>query len=408
MSWNVVTGDLADGTAQFVTALESQLTAHPAWEFVENVTETYDQEVTGGTYAAETFTIRVWKCLGTVNSLGQDFFAAIITIQTFTPTGTDPLVGYGGDRGDVMLMVFEQYDAAENRHIRPAGLYWAFGNPTFTLDPTTKSVRGNEAFHFFKSKISDDGLSWGRWGNWPQPIATVPANLNDTSFNDASGFAILYGASTSNDPGFTPPTGATTLRTRVTNDGIFASAEQELEFGTFRHYQTYAGLGDDSARPAPLQSPFPLVFTPVIGPGDTTGVVSQSRFPEASSAVTLSAPPTGTMNFNDSGLRPATAATDRTGWPYPALTPYVFAHAGLQSMSVAIGPRSGSTRISWDPGIRLPGIYHASTGGAGTSGFAQFDTILSPEGNTCIIIANDYPGSEGSSTDWFAIDTEIE
>lgn len=408
MSWNVFTGNLADGTAPFVGALETQLTAHPAWEFVENVTETYDQEVTGGTYAAETFTIRIWKNLGTLNRAGQDFFVAIITIETFTPTGTDPLVGYGGDRGDVMLLAFEQYDSIEKQHIRPVGYNWSVGNPSFTLDPTTKSVRGDEAFHFFRSKISGDGLSWGRWGYWPRPIAEVPANLNDTSFNDASGYGMMYGAYTSDDPGFTPPTGATTLRTRVTNDGIFSTAVQELDFGTLRHYQMYAGLGDDSARPEALQSPFPLILTPVIGPGDSTGMIAQSRFPEASSAVTLTEPPRGTANFNDSGLRPATTAIDRSGWPYPALTPYVFAHLGIQSMSIAIGPRSGSTRISWDAGIRIPGVYVASTSGNGTSGFEQFDTILSPEGNTCIIIANEHPSNEGSSTDWFAIDTELE
>lgn len=55
----------ASPTTALITAIEGELTAHPAWDYVEEVTE-------GG------FTSRVWKCLGTLNGWGEDFYVALM------------------------------------------------------------------------------------------------------------------------------------------------------------------------------------------------------------------------------------------------------------------------------------------------------------------------------------------
>lgn len=72
-----------------LTQLETMLTDHPAWEFVEEVVE--------GTY-----TERIWKCLGTLNSTGVDFFVCFMRLTT--GIATNP----------ILVKLAEQYDAGTN------------------------------------------------------------------------------------------------------------------------------------------------------------------------------------------------------------------------------------------------------------------------------------------------------
>lgn len=406
MSWTVFTENLAAGTAPFVAAIEEQLTAHPAWEFVEEIEEYTDQEFSTGVYFHYyTITLRIWKCLGTVNSLGQDYFIALQTTTTFSQYGEPQVidVGWTTDEGLIWLFGFEQYDATEKKHIRPVGFNYGYDNPElFVPDATDHSVRGDLAFHFVQSQISEDGLTWGDWTSWGKDIATAPPNLNDNTPFDMSYSYLISGASTSDDPESIPAVGSATMHIRVSNDGLFIRCRTEGEWSVNLNY-IYCGLGDESARPAELQGGFPLVFTDYLAPGFQAQPISQSRYPEAA-LIPQSEPPTGVVGSYDSYMRPTSDATSRLDFPYPVLEPYVFVQLSLTTQGEAVNPYSAYGAISGDPGIRLPGLYNASNGGGGH--WVSEDTINSPEGHTCILFATD--DTPGSSTYWIAVDTEID
>lgn len=103
-------------STDFVSLIEAQLTAHPAWEFVE-------------TYVGVAYTSQIWKCLGLYNSWGQDFYVAI-SIQTST-LGT----------GTIYLDAYEQYNVTTHLGIR------GVPNPGSTLTPTADgSAYGNTGY----------------------------------------------------------------------------------------------------------------------------------------------------------------------------------------------------------------------------------------------------------------------
>lgn len=66
----------ATPTTVLFTQLTTMLTDHPAWEFVEEYTES-------------TSTLTVWKCLGTLNSTGEDFFVCFS--RTTSTIGTSAI-----------------------------------------------------------------------------------------------------------------------------------------------------------------------------------------------------------------------------------------------------------------------------------------------------------------------------
>ncbi len=80
----VVTSSATPSTA-LMTAIEAELTTHTAWDYVE-------ERVSGS------YTFRVWKCLGTYNSHGSDFYIALY--RTTSGIGTS----------GVSAVAFEGYD----------------------------------------------------------------------------------------------------------------------------------------------------------------------------------------------------------------------------------------------------------------------------------------------------------
>lgn len=405
MSWTVFTADFDGGMVPFRVAIEGALVAHPAWEFVDEVTEYYDQEVSGGTYHQQTITIRVYRNLGTLNSLGEDFYIGLITANTFYPLDTDPEVGYTSDYGELLFVAFEDYILAEQKMVRPIGYSWN-GDPSggVTFEPTYKSIRGDQAFHFVQSQISDDGLTWGDFTSWNKPIETVPANLNNNSVSSVLLYGSIYGGYISDDPGSTPPAGAATLRIRVSNDGLFIRAEMQGAWSNQAGH-VYVGLGDESKRPEPLQTGFPLVISNYIDMGNqSSGYLHLGRFPEAGDG--YSDIPGGKMGEYESSMQALFGATTRADYWYPGLTPYAFTPMAIKAFGEAVTPKSGWGSITADLGIILPGLYNAADRNGGF--WQQEDTITGPDGRTYHFFSSDYPGNEDDYSYWYVIDKDLD
>lgn len=95
MSWNVLTNPDAVNSAYGVQdAIRPVIDAHPAWEFVETVLGT-------GTRRAD-----VYRCLGTANGFGNDFYV----ISVASATGT----------ANFSFSMGEAYDGTNKRLVRPA------------------------------------------------------------------------------------------------------------------------------------------------------------------------------------------------------------------------------------------------------------------------------------------------
>jgi len=94
----------ATPSTELVTLIEAQLTAHAAWEFVE-------ETVSGNS------TIRVWRNLGLLNDFGTDFYLAIFRLTASIGTS------------NVYFSVGEEYSTVTHQVTR------AVGNPASTVTP---------------------------------------------------------------------------------------------------------------------------------------------------------------------------------------------------------------------------------------------------------------------------------
>lgn len=82
-----------------ITFIETGLTAHAGWAFVEATTFTH---------AGQSKTARVWKCLGTQNAGGLDFYVLLIK---YTASGSGI--------ANIGIRVSEGYDSSGHNAIRP-------------------------------------------------------------------------------------------------------------------------------------------------------------------------------------------------------------------------------------------------------------------------------------------------
>src|SRR5690606_322196 len=104
------TGSILSATpsADAMSIIESMLTAHPAWEFVEN-------------YVDGTYTNRVWKCLGTENDFGQDFYVAFMRLTATINTAP------------IIVQAAEQYNSTTHVATRALAVPGATFNPEATF-----------------------------------------------------------------------------------------------------------------------------------------------------------------------------------------------------------------------------------------------------------------------------------
>lgn len=130
------TGSTSSGSQgpDIINFIETGLTAHAGWSFIEATTFTH---------ASQTKTCRVWKCLGTQNAGGLDFYVYLIRY-----------VATGSGEDNIGFRVSEGYDSATHTVSRPApatgsantvsGTDFSIGNGTLyapTLAPGTAGAQ---------------------------------------------------------------------------------------------------------------------------------------------------------------------------------------------------------------------------------------------------------------------------
>ena len=146
--------------------IEGVLTAHPAWEFVETVTQVYERFHSGAStyYPSETYTCRVWKNLGTVNGYGKDFYVAIITMNVMyvddANYATQSTAGYNA----MWFLPFEEWNTSLKRMRKPAGVdFWKYGTTGSTdiyLNAADNySMHGNQWSNLVEAQLADDSAT---------------------------------------------------------------------------------------------------------------------------------------------------------------------------------------------------------------------------------------------------------
>lgn len=96
MSYTSGTITSATPSTVLLAAIETEMTNHPAWEFVEE-------------YVDGTYTNRIWKNLGTENDWGQDYYVALMRLTS--GIGANPII----------IKAAEQYSTSTHLAIRNIG-----------------------------------------------------------------------------------------------------------------------------------------------------------------------------------------------------------------------------------------------------------------------------------------------
>ena len=419
MSWYELTSDQLDGMGPVVTQLETMLTAHAAWDFVETVTEYGDrvEPVTSADYHYQTYTCRIWKNLGSQNGTGKDFFVAIVTaMQEFRHEDTGALV-YTKDSQNLWILPFEEWNTTTKMMRRPAGRDWyrvGDGSTDYFLDPAQDyAPHGNLWFKIVEPHIATDGLTWGTWGWWGRDISTAPVGniKRDTDiWNewyepflewDYWNYGPNYALPSPYKPYIldTPDDATCTTWLRVSKQGILVwstNADDTLNGDLFGGY---AGLGNEDHRPEETKTGFPLMYSPFLWLNEYGSSTPFSRLPEFGDTVPadyFQAAQVYDFEFGVGASRLEAAYPGVTDWP-------------VMPAKVALDPVStyGWDSLFNDPGMIIPGVWYLSQR---NGPFHIGDTIDSPEGHTCKLIP--YGNiSAGETTNvnwgWSIVDTEL-
>src|SRR6478736_4388044 len=401
------------GTAALVAQIETMLTAHAAWEFVENVTQINRQThvATTNVYDAETYTCRVWKNLGTLNGYGKDFYVAIITSVVKSVRATDFANQHDEDQNCIWILPFEDWNTTTKKMRRPAGCdFWgSAAGDTFLSESHDYAINGSRWFNLIEAQVEVDGLTWGTWHYPDRPIGTLPADIKtDTNIWDFLYEPLIewdnywWGESGGSYVRVEPANNPVTAWIRVTNKGILlysTNFDPAGADGNGDAHGGYVGLGDESGRPEETRTGFPLMYGYHLWIDDEGSSPPFSRFPEYGSALAIDYFEPGQVY--DFSLE---AGADRAHSHYPGITPWVAVQA-----KVTLNPTNTSDwyHLVYDPGLSIPGLYWHSQSGTGP--FAIGDTITSPEGRLCKFALFDYnlPGASSTSKRWSIVDTEM-
>jgi hypothetical protein len=365
MAWDTWTGNqFTTGLTPVVTKIEAMLTAHVAWEYVETVTEYYDEEdpVTLTDFHSATYTCRIWKCLGTQNGTGKDFFVAIITsLEEWRHEDTGAFVA-NHDENCLWILPFEEWNTTTHMMRRPAGCEWNRYGPTGTtdyfLDPDLDyAPHGDTWFKIIEPRLADDGLSWGTWGWWDRDLASIPAGNIRRGHDiwtewyepflefDGHSYQQNYSLPAPYKPymWYEPDPVDLTVWIRVSKQGIliYGMNADETYAGTLSG--GYAGLGIEDHRPDELKSGFPLIYSQYFWLGEFGSGVPMSRPIEYGDKVAIDYFWPAYYDDYEFGV-----FADRDHSPYNAVEAWA-----VMPARVALDP---VTTGSWEPLLYDPGV----------------------------------------------------
>ncbi len=421
MAWGEYSGNQTAGTAPAVTYLEAMLTAHPAWDFVEEVIQYYDtiHTATSTNYHVETYTCRVWKNLGTLNGTGKDFFVAIVQMNNEYRNPTNFADVHVLPQNAVWFLPFEEYNTTTHRFRRTAGRgiysHGSAGSDPLYLDADEDfSPHGDLWFNIVEAQLSDDETSWGTYDWWGRNIATVPSNLRaNTSLWDATYecfiewdnqyYADVYDG-TPPDPVYGPGPAIDSLTAyawfRVTNQGILVYSENADVTNTNYPQGGYVGLGDESARPEETRTGFPLMFSYNLWMNENNSTSPFTRLPEIGETYDiveheLEGGQIYDYDFSVNGGRLLASYPGVEAWP-------------VMPARALLSPTNPDQYygLVYDPGMIVPGLYYVCMNGTNT--FQRGDTISSPIGHECVFVGMGYSFPTKQSSDkWSIIDKEL-
>ena len=395
MAFSIQSWPAEDGTQGLIDILTTALEAHTAWEFVETATETYeyfyeDVETGGGAYIAYpqfTYTIQVWKCLGSANGTGVDFFVslirggqAIVTPDPDSPETTNPTVQPDAyDMGYFMMFGAEEYDSTTHRMKYPIGMAPYGGNP-YTVNPD--GTLGQDMFYpWLEARWEDqENGVWGSWGrqsqtdsfNGPPGVAGLKS-MTSHPMDATSGRTVDFG---SLSPSNLPVTGTHSAVLRVSKDGIFLGLRKASSSNAagVEDYMLYLGAYDDSNVPEGMEVPVPILS---VGPATSDWSSSQwntlavPRMMGTIETSVYSYYAFGAPNFYNWGYQSSVDTGNiRESFPLPALEAYPVMPWGAV-------PGSATIRGQYWPAAMyvIPGLWVLSTGGAPSSWVGRVDTM---------------------------------
>lgn len=389
MTWAEYTWQNDAGLEAFVDFLSETLTNHPAWEFVEETVEkmtVHDGGTPGIWYDMLTFPIQVWKCLGTANGTGQDFYVA------FTRTISDNPISGPGEGGYFITFMAEEYNATTHTATNVTGKY-TYSAP-FVLNADGEFEAWKD-YPWLQPKVEAGGTTWGYWGS-PGNAETADLELTYPSRGTQHPMGQTGGRSASfptfYDSDAEKPTGTYTAHWRVSNQGIFIAFQSSEGDGTWE-YPTWLGLYETAVVLEQLTGPVPIFQ---LGPddgvwgGQNLSLISFSRhlgFPEGAGSPSSwhSGVDYYGYSFTDSG-----EGTTREQFPYPSLAPYVALPWGLSLYEEA----NIQSEMGY-PLYQVPGIWLLSHSGNPSAWTAPNTTIEHAElEHQCrVMIFGTYPST---------------
>lgn len=207
---NTVVSNAAPTTA-LVSAIEAQLTAHEAWSFVEQVTD-------------GSFTVRIWRNLGTKNDWGADFYVALMV--TTSSSGTSNLI----------MKAAESWDGSTKLATRGCP------NPasTYTPDATFNSAYGTTGYAWSSTNWNANVSFSTSITSFTYRIVVTSNGLHVfTSTSNNYGYAGLFETwwpSTTNEFPLCVAAPSTSTSTRYTSVSRRPTETTSMSYGFYMYY----------------------------------------------------------------------------------------------------------------------------------------------------------------------------
>lgn len=417
MTWIEFDWSYANGGTQGVQdRLSDALFDHPAWEFVEERRQVMSvpwQTAESGPYEYYDMLacdFQVWRCKGTVNRLGADFYiffgAVVETNQNVTNYVPNPIIS---DSGIFFLFGGEGYDPATGYVHNQIGKGWYSGGETAV---SADGIIGNGMdYPIWEARWEDDEQTV--FGTWSNPNRTSfqgppgsPMTVNtDHSSGITNGSPISFSSYRLDVAPGNAPTDIYNVNLRVTKQGILFIVHDPASSGRGDEFIQYIGGFDQSNVPEALKLPVPIMS---IGPSvsywsssQTQDLLAMPRIKGVlegaySSYYFFSSTYTYGYGYYDSA--PTTGDRPRDQFVFPGLEEYVVVPWGL------VPGRSGTLNYQgWYVSLyNVPGLWMVS-GDAAPEDWNARDTMTSPDGVECLLMVGGYNGDT-----WFLVDPEID
>lgn len=380
MSWTNVTWTADAGVQPLVDAIVTALGDHAGWEFVETVVETHksvlDSEADPVTYYNDTtHTFHVWRCLGTTNGIGVDFYVAFGRTLNHNASETTP-----GESGYMLFTTMKDWDTDTHRGIGHCGR----ASSGFQLGAGGVFGNGEQYYPILEPIVEEGDSTWGYWGNWNQtPVPDGPIQTQTPHLMSATnGCGMQF-------PNFPPdtavgdlPDDAQQAYVRVTKNALFVVTKR-YPGNSYYDNVAYCGVYQTGGLPDEMIPEVPIIQqhgSYSFSNGSTQSVLCLTDLPGATlESGRSSSDFFSTPYLSNWGYGSYASGSDREKMSFPSLSTLVAKPWGVAAKDGYLTHNYNGT--VWP----IVGIWILSVGGL-PSGWAAGDTATSPDGAECIIL----------------------